>query len=89
MQFACALLTPCPTAPSTKRSRCASISGADLLAHGAAQHVGFAERIAGQLLRDLHHLFLVDDDAVGLAPGSARSSGGSSRDLLLPCLRAL
>ena len=40
---------------------------ADLLAHGAAQQVGLAERIAGQDLRDLHHLFLVDDDAEGLA----------------------
>ena len=39
----------------------------DLLAHRAAQHVGFAERIARQLARDLHHLFLVDDDAEGLA----------------------
>ena len=38
----------------------------DLLAHGAAEHVGFAERIAGQDLRDLHHLFLIDDDAEGL-----------------------
>ena len=40
---------------------------ADLLAHGAAQQVGFAERIARQHLRGLHHLFLIDDDAVGLA----------------------
>ena len=40
--------------------------GADLLAHGAAQQVGFAERIAGKLLGDLHHLFLVDDDALRL-----------------------
>ena len=39
----------------------------DLLAHRAAQHVGFAERIARQRLRDLHYLFLIDDDAVGLA----------------------
>ena len=37
--------------------------GLDLLAHRAAQHVGFAERIAGQDLGDLHHLLLVDDDA--------------------------
>ena len=37
--------------------------GADLLAHRAAQQVGVAERIAGHDLRDLHHLFLVDDDA--------------------------
>ncbi len=37
-----------------------------LLAHGAAQQVGFAQRIAGQAIGDLHHLLLVDDDAVGL-----------------------
>ena len=36
-----------------------------LLAHGAAQQVGPAERIAGQDLGDLHHLLLVEDDAVG------------------------
>ena len=35
----------------------------DLLAHGAPQEVGIAERIAGKELCDLHHLFLVDDDA--------------------------
>ncbi len=40
---------------------------ADLLAHGAAQQVGFAERIAGEHLRRLHHLLLIDDDAEGLA----------------------
>ena len=39
---------------------------ADLLAHGAAQQIGLAERIAGEDLRGLHHLFLIDDDAVGL-----------------------
>ncbi len=39
----------------------------DLLAHGAAQQIGAAERIAAQLLGDLHHLLLVDHDAVGLA----------------------
>ena len=38
----------------------------DLLAHGAAQQIGFAEREAGEDLRGLHHLFLVDDDAEGL-----------------------
>ena len=36
----------------------------DLLAHGAAQQVGTAERIARHDLRDLHHLFLIDDDAL-------------------------
>ena len=39
---------------------------ADLLAHRAAQQIGFAERVAGHDLRDLHHLFLIDDDAEGL-----------------------
>ena len=38
----------------------------DLLAHGAAQQVGAAQRIARQDLGDLHHLLLVDHDAVGL-----------------------
>ncbi len=37
-----------------------------LLAHRAAQQVGAAQRIAAQDLRGLHHLFLVDEDAVGL-----------------------
>ena len=38
-----------------------------LLAHGTAQQVGAAQRVAADHLRDLHHLFLVDHDAVGLA----------------------
>ena len=37
----------------------------DLLAHGAAQQVGIAERIAREDLRGLHHLLLIDEDAVG------------------------
>ncbi len=37
--------------------------GLNLLAHRAAQQVGAAKGVAGHLLRDLHHLFLVDDDA--------------------------
>ena len=40
---------------------------ADFLAHRATQQVGFAERIAREHLRRLHHLFLIDDDAEGLA----------------------
>ena len=35
-------------------------------AHGAAQQVGFTQREARHHLGDLHHLFLVDDDAVSL-----------------------
>ena len=36
-----------------------------LLAHGAPEHVRTTERVAGDDLGTLHHLFLVDDDAVG------------------------
>jgi hypothetical protein len=36
-----------------------------LLAHRPAQQVGGTERVAADDLRDLHHLFLIDDDAVG------------------------
>ncbi len=36
-----------------------------LLAHGAAQHVGFAQGVAGDEAGDLHDLFLVEDHAVG------------------------
>ena len=35
------------------------------LAHGPAQHVCAAEGIAGHDLGNLHHLFLIQDDAVG------------------------
>ena len=37
-----------------------------LLAHRAAEDVGFAQAEAGQLAGDVHHLLLVHDDAVGL-----------------------
>ena len=37
------------------------------LAHGAAQHIGAAQRVATQNLRGLHHLLLIDHDAVSLA----------------------
>ncbi len=53
--------------PDTKRLRCLLHFAADLLSHRAPQQVGFAERIAGENLRGLHHLFLIDDDAEGLA----------------------
>ena len=36
----------------------------DLLAHGAAQQVGAAQAVSRHDLRDLHHLFLIDDDAL-------------------------
>src|SRR5215216_2048138 len=37
-----------------------------LLAHRATHEVGFAKCIAGKLLRELHYLLLVHDDAVGI-----------------------
>ena len=36
-----------------------------LLSHRASQNIGFAQRIAGQAIGNLHHLFLIHDDAVG------------------------
>jgi hypothetical protein len=36
-----------------------------LLAHGTAQHVGTAQRVASQHLCNLHHLLLIQDNAVG------------------------
>ena len=56
---------PLPTAPLTKTRALLLHLLADLLAHGAAQKIGLAERIAGEQLRRLHHLFLIDDDAEG------------------------
>ncbi|MNT45730.1 hypothetical protein D3C72_1823270 [compost metagenome] len=35
------------------------------LTHGPAQHVRATEGVAGHHLSNLHHLFLVQDDAVG------------------------
>ncbi len=52
-------------APSTKMAPLLGHFLGLLLAHGAAQHVGAAERVAGQHLRGLHDLLLVDHDAVG------------------------
>ena len=36
-----------------------------LFAHGAAEEVGFAQRVSGDEICYLHHLFLIDDYAVG------------------------
>jgi hypothetical protein len=73
---ALALSMPRSTAPSHETVALRVHLRLDLLAHGAAQQVGFAERVAGQHLRDLHHLLLVDDDAVGLLQDRLRASGG-------------
>ena len=65
MCAACAASTPRSTAPSTNIDALLRHLLGLLLAHRAAQQVGAAERVAGQHLRDLHHLFLVQDHAVG------------------------
>ena len=41
--------------------------GGVFFAHGAAQHVGLREREAGELVRDLHDLLLIEHDAESLA----------------------
>ena len=38
----------------------------DLLAHRLADYVRFTERVSGERLRDVEHLILIDDHAVGL-----------------------
>ena len=38
----------------------------DLLTHRLPHHVGLAQRVAGERARDVEHLLLVGDDAVGL-----------------------
>ena len=55
-----------------------------LLAHGAAQEVGAPERVAGQALRDLHHLLLVDEHPVRLP--SICSMSGCRYSAFLPVL---
>ena len=45
-----------------------------LLGDGPAHHVGLAQGIAAQLLKDLDHLLLIDDTAVG--DGQDRNQGG-------------
>ncbi len=41
--------------------------GCDLLAHGPPQEIRLAQGVSGEFLCDLHDLFLVDDNPVGLA----------------------
>ncbi len=48
-----------------------------LLAHGAAQNVGFTEGKSGEAIGDLHHLFLIQDDAVGFFERFPRAAGKS------------
>ena len=52
------------------------------LTHGAAQHVRTAEGVTGHHLGDLHHLFLIQDDAVGRlpVPASGLRTGSPSAD---------
>ena len=39
----------------------------NFLAHRFAEHIGFAQGEAGEVLRDTHDLFLVDGDAIACA----------------------
>ena len=60
-----------------------------LLAHRAAQQVGLAEGVPGDLLRDRHDLLLVHDQAVGAAEDVLQGLGElrvDRRDLLLAVL---
>ena len=59
-----------------------------LLAHRAAQDVGLAETVAGEIARDLLDLLLIGDDAVGRRAGSARASDAGTRSARWPSLRA-
>ena len=52
--------------PSTKVARWASISDLIFLPIARRSRSALAERIASEDLRRLHHLFLVDEDPVGL-----------------------
>ena len=44
------------------------------LTHGATQHVRTTEGVTGHDLGNLHHLFLIQDDAVGRASTGLRPS---------------
>ena len=61
--------------------------GFELLTHGAAQQVGTAQRVPGQRLGCLHHLLLIDHDAVGLGDDRLQQ-GVQVVDLLFTVLAA-
>ena len=56
---------PRSTAPEMKLVALRRHLLAVFLAHGAAQDIGLAETVAGKIARDLLHLLLIGDDAVG------------------------
>ena len=61
--------------------------GRDLLAHRLAQHVGFDHREPGHLLSNLHHLFLVHHDPVGVAQNPLEFGCGNSTSSCRSCGR--
>ena len=63
--------------------------GLDLLAHGAAQNIRLAERKPGENLGNLHHLFLIDDDAEGLLEDRRDAWMDVVRDFLAALHRAI
>ena len=60
-----------------------------LLAHGLAQHVGLAHREPGQDRGDAHDLFLVGDDAVGVAEDRRELRQLVYLTSVFPCLREM
>ncbi|MND99448.1 hypothetical protein D3C80_918340 [compost metagenome] len=61
---------------------------ADLLTHRATQKVSFTERIARKHLRDLHNLFLIDDNALRFLDKAVdfRVNGGDFLLTVLTCI---
>ncbi len=59
------------------------------LAHGAAQQVGAAERVAADDLRHLHHLLLIDHDAVGFLQHRGHARVGIDHVFLARFARAV
>ena len=49
-----------------------------LFAHRAPQQIGAAERVAGEHLRGLHDLLLIDENAVGFRASLHRAAGAAS-----------
>jgi hypothetical protein len=53
--------------------------GLDLLAHRAAQQIRAAKAVAGEDLRRLHHLFLIDENAIGFGENAFEQADADRR----------
>ena len=56
--------TPLLVAPSTNTLRCFAISSGFFLPMALRNRSRSAQRVSGEYLSDLHHLFLIQDDPV-------------------------